>query len=182
MCFLLWFLPLLLRPKFSPVVCSCFFVHVCFEAGIQFHFFFTNNIPSPPFLFVLLLTNLFIYFWLHWVFVAACRLSPVVVSRAHSPVVVCSLLGVVACGLSCPTVCGILQDQESNPCSLHQQVDSYTRNHQGSPSTLFLIPLLSYLSSPIYTYLFSIPLVYFLSLLSHLPILIHYCYVLNIVG
>ena len=29
-------------------------------------------------------TNLFIYFWLHWVFIAACRLSLVVASRGYS--------------------------------------------------------------------------------------------------
>ena len=39
--------------------------------------------------------NIFIYFWLHWVFVAACGLSLVVVSGGYS-VAVCGLLFVVA--------------------------------------------------------------------------------------
>ena len=34
----------------------------------------------------------FLNFWLHWVFIAACRLSLVVVSRGSSLVVVCGLL------------------------------------------------------------------------------------------
>ena len=36
------------------------------------------------------------YFWLHWVFVAACRLSLVVVSGSSSPVVMHRLLLAVA--------------------------------------------------------------------------------------
>ena len=32
----------------------------------------------------IIIINLFIYFWLHWVFVAACRLSLVVESRGYS--------------------------------------------------------------------------------------------------
>ena len=41
-----------------------------------------------------------IHFWLHWVFVAACRLSLVVVSRATLLVAVLGLVGGVAshCG------------------------------------------------------------------------------------
>ena len=35
---------------------------------------------------------LFIYFWLCWVFVAACRLSPVAASGGYSSVGVCGLL------------------------------------------------------------------------------------------
>ena len=40
---------------------------------------------------------------------------------------------VAAHGLSCPAACGIFRDQESNSRSLHQQVDSYPLDHQGSP-------------------------------------------------
>ena len=41
--------------------------------------------------------------------------------------------GSVAHGLSCFTACGILPDQELNPCTLHLQVDSYPFHHQLSP-------------------------------------------------
>ena len=41
---------------------------------------------------------------------------------------------VVAHGLSCSQACGIFLDQESNPCPLHWQADSYPLRHQGSPS------------------------------------------------
>ena len=34
--------------------------------------------------------------------------------------------------------CGISLDQESNPCPLHWQADSYPLDHQGSPLTDFL--------------------------------------------
>ena len=44
----------------------------------------------------------------------------------------------VACGLSCPTVCGISPYQESNPYPLHCKVDSYPLYHQGSPGTRYL--------------------------------------------
>ena len=97
---------------------------------------------------------LFIYFWLHWVFVAARGLSLVVVSGGYSSlwyvgfllwwllllwsqssrcvgsVVVAHGLQsagsvVVAHGLSCSVTCGIFQDQALNPCPLHWQADSF---------------------------------------------------------
>ena len=40
---------------------------------------------------------------------------------------------VVVHGLSCSEVCGIFPGQESNPCSLHWQADSYPLHHQRSP-------------------------------------------------
>ena len=40
---------------------------------------------------------------------------------------------VVAHGPSCSAACGILPDQGSNPCPLHQQADSQPPRHQGSP-------------------------------------------------
>ena len=40
---------------------------------------------------------------------------------------------VVVHELSCSAACGILPDQESNPCPLHWQVDSQPLRHQGSP-------------------------------------------------
>ena len=82
-----------------------------------------------------------IYFWLRWVFVAACGLSLVAASRGYSSLrcVGFSLwwflllwstgskhLGsvVVVHGLSCSGACGIFPDQGSNPCPLRWQPDS----------------------------------------------------------
>ena len=47
-----------------------------------------------------------------------CRMGSVVV--VHRP--------------SCPTACGILLDQRSNPCRLHWQADSLPPDHKGSPA------------------------------------------------
>ena len=44
---------------------------------------------------------------------------------------------VVAHGPSCSAACGIFPDQGSNPCPVHQQADSQTLRHQGSPITAF---------------------------------------------
>ena len=43
------------------------------------------------------------------------------------------LLGSIVTGFSCFLACGSFQDQESNPSTLHWQVDSYSLYHQGSP-------------------------------------------------
>ena len=51
----------------------------------------------------------------------------------------CHVSVVGAHRLSCPTACGIFQDQGSNPCSLHWQADSELRDHQGSPRLLVLM-------------------------------------------
>ena len=40
---------------------------------------------------------------------------------------------IVAHGPSCSAACGILPDQGSNPCPLHQQADSQPLRHQGRP-------------------------------------------------
>ena len=95
--------------------------------------------------------NLFIYFWLCWVFVSVQGLSLVAASRGH-PSSWCAGLSlsrplllwstgsrrigsvVVAHGPSCSTACGIFPDQGSNPCTLHWQADSQPLRHQGSPS------------------------------------------------
>jgi len=45
---------------------------------------------------ILFVSNLFIYLWLHWIFVAAGRPSPVVVNKTCSLIVVLGLLTVVA--------------------------------------------------------------------------------------
>ena len=41
---------------------------------------------------------------------------------------------VVAHKLSCPAACEIFQDQQSNLCSLHWQMDSSPLDHQQSPN------------------------------------------------
>ena len=99
--------------------------------------------------------NLFIYFWLCWVFASVRGLSPVVASGGHSssrcaglsllrPFFLrstgsrCAGSVVVAHGPSCSVACGIFPDQGSNPCPLHRQADSQPLRHQGSPICLFL--------------------------------------------
>ena len=105
--------------------------------------------------FVCFLINLFyfVYFGLHWIFVAMCRLSLVAASRGCSSLQCAGFslrwllllqstgsrrlgfrscgsralehrLSVVAHGLSCSVACGIFPDQGSNPCPLHWQADS----------------------------------------------------------
>ena len=87
---------------------------------------------------------------LRWVFVAVRGLSLAAVSRGYSPGMVhgashcggfsccrawapgCMGSVFVACGLSCPVVCGIFLDQGSNPCPLHWQVESQPLDHQES--------------------------------------------------
>ena len=62
---------------------------------------------------------------------------------------------VVAHGLSCSAACGILPDQGSNPCPLHWQADSQPLRHQGSPNSLFFIPVL--LKSHFFSYSVYVP-------------------------
>ena len=50
----------------------------------------------------------------------------------------------VAHGPSCSAACGILPDQDSNPCPLHWQADSQPLCHQGSPIHSFLNILFHY--------------------------------------
>ena len=94
--------------------------------------------------------NLFIYFWLCWVFVSMRGLFLVVASGGHSSSR-CAGLSlsrplllrgtgsrragsvIVAHGPSCSAACGIFPDQGSNPCPLHWQADSQPLRHQGSP-------------------------------------------------
>ena len=49
-----------------------------------FRYIDTPHFVYPLIILINLLLILFIYFWLHWVFVAACRLSLVAVSGAYS--------------------------------------------------------------------------------------------------
>ena len=94
-----------------------------------------------------------IFFWMRWVFVAACGFSLVVANKGYSTAEVHRLLLlqnisprtcklqelwqagsiVVAHGLSCSAACGIFMNQGLNPCLLHWQADSSTLDHQGSP-------------------------------------------------
>ena len=98
----------------------------------------------------------FFVFCLCWVFVSVRGLSPVVVSGGRSssrcaglslsrPLLLRSTgsrragSAVVAHGPSRSVACGILPDQGSNPCPLHQQADSQPLRQQGSPlGTLYL--------------------------------------------
>ena len=58
------------------------------EKGASPELSFWTHIPSSstrnPLFFFFNKFILFIYFWLHWVFIAACRLSLVAVSRGYS--------------------------------------------------------------------------------------------------
>ena len=92
---------------------------------------------------------LFIYIWLHWVFIAVHSLSLVVVIRVFSVVVISRAshhsdfpflqsTGSRARGLSCSVVCGIFLDQGSNPCSLLWQAYSQPLYYQGRPLLIFL--------------------------------------------
>ena len=104
--------------------------------------------------FFFFLINLFIYFWLCWVFVSVRGLSLVTASGGHSSSR-CAGLSLsrplplqgtgsrragsvaVAHGPSCSAACGIFPDQGSNPCPLHWQAESQPLRHQGSPRFLF---------------------------------------------
>ena len=105
---------------------------------------------AAPIFFFFNLINLFIYFWLCWVFVSVRGLSLVVASGGHSssrcaglslsrPLLSRSTGSrragsvIVAHGPSCSAACGIFPDQGLNPCPLHWQADSQPLRHQGSP-------------------------------------------------
>ena len=72
---------------------------------------------------VLFLTDLFIFFWLYGVFVAACGLSLVAGSGGYSLAAVSRLLiavaSLVAHRLSCHVACGVFPEQRLNPCPPH---------------------------------------------------------------
>ena len=72
---------------------------------------------------VLFLTDLFIFFWLYGVFVAACGLSLVAGSGGYSLAAVSRLLIAVASlvehRLSCHVACGVFPEQRLNPCPPH---------------------------------------------------------------
>ena len=113
--------------------------------------FYIYYVVTFIYLFIL---NLFIYFWLCWVFVSVRGLSLVAASGGHSSLRCAGLSlswplllrsrgsrragsAVVAHGPSCSAACGIFPDQGSNPCPLHWQADSQPLHHQGSPRICF---------------------------------------------
>ena len=121
----------------------------------NFHGFFKIKLLAP-----LIIIYLFIYLfiWLCWVFVSVQGLPLVAASGGHSSLR-CAGLSlswslllqstgfrrtgsvVVAHGPSCSAACGILPDQGSNPCPLHQQADSQPLCHQGSPSWVLMFSI-----------------------------------------
>ena len=121
----------------------------CFSTGVT-GFWHSREDTGPNILFFFFFINLFIYFWLCWVFISVRGLSLVVASKGLSssrcaglslsrPLLLrstgsrCAGSVVVAHGPSCSAACGIFPDQGSNPCPLHQQADSQPLRHQGSP-------------------------------------------------
>ena len=102
--------------------------------------------------FYLLVQGSFYFYssWLHWIFVTAHRLSPVVANRHYPRVAVCGLrfwtraldawASVAAAqGLSCPVACGILPGQGSNPRPLLWQADSLSSAPPGKSRQFILV-------------------------------------------
>ena len=114
--------------------CGCVQVVIQWEGKISALFFFFPTI---------FIWNC-IHVWLHWVFVAARRLSLVVAQWGYSLVMAHGLLiccvfsccgtwpprhagaMVVAHGFSCSKACGIFPGQELNLCPMHWQADLWT--------------------------------------------------------
>ena len=129
-------------------------------------------LERPLFFFFLkekLFLNLFIYFWLCWVFVSVRGLSLVVVSGGYSssrcaglslswPLLLrstgsrCAGSVVVAHGPSCSAARGIFPDQGSNPCPLHWQADSQPLRHQGSPERPLLNNVLQFIKEFLFSF------------------------------
>ena len=112
--------------------------------------FFNKEVTSSPAYYFFKIIYLCIYLWLCWVFISVRGLSLVVASGGHSSSQCAglSLLRplslrstgsrragsvIVAHGPSRSVACGILPDEDSNPCPLHRQADSQPLHHQGSP-------------------------------------------------
>ena len=121
---------------------------------------------TKSFFFFLIIIYLFIYFWLCWVPVSVRGPPPATASGGHSssrcaglspprPLLLRSTgsrragSAVVAHGPSCSAACGILPDQGSNPCPLHQQADSQPLRHQGSPTKSYISSVLIILNSKV---------------------------------
>ena len=105
-------------------------------------------------LFIFIFKYLFTYFWLCWIFIAACRLSLVAESRAavgcdaqtsHCSGFSCPgtrPLGLVAsalvpCGITGPMVCEVFPDQGLNPSMQHWKVFFLIIGLRGEPLQLF---------------------------------------------
>ena len=101
---------------------------------------------------------LFIYFWLHQVFITVQAFSSCSKWRSLSCCAWTSHCGSFSCfwtqALAClgfsscgawawSTACGIFPDQGSNLHPLYQQMDSLPLSHQRSPQTYFLCPFIS---------------------------------------
>ena len=116
------------------------YARFCFKCFVYTytHYFNSSGNPYDSSVFILifqigLFKHCIMYFWLPWVFTAACGLSLVGASGDCSPrhCVGFSLWGllllqstgsvVVAHAPSCSTAYGILLDQGVNPCPLHWQ-------------------------------------------------------------
>ena len=105
---------------------------------------------------------LFIYFWLCWVFIAACSISLVMVNGGYSLGVqrllgegascqgaqarrhtgsVAVVLRTSSCGmgLRCPVACRVLSDQESNPAGVVSCTSRHILYHWTSREVLFCL-------------------------------------------
>ena len=113
-----------------------------FLGQVRFYSYFLEPWLIPFFFFF---NNLFIYFWLCWVFVAVHGFSLLTVHGCYSLVLCSLLIGVappvlehrlqsegseaVVHGLSCPMACGIFLDQGLNLYPLQWLADSQLLDH-----------------------------------------------------
>ena len=116
----------------------------------SFFFFLMNEEVDRLFCCLLDFFKKLIYLWLCWVPVFVQGPSPAAASRGHSSSRCAGLSPsrplrlrstgsrragsvIVAHGPSCSAACGILPDQDSNPCPPHRQADSQPLRHHASP-------------------------------------------------
>ena len=135
--------------------------------------------------------NLFIYFWLCWVFVSVRGLSLVAASGGHSssrcaglslsrPLLLrstgsrCAGSVIVAHGPSCSAACRIFPDQGSNPCPLHWQADSQPLPHQGSPHCLLLTTMVLWQANLLVCFFISFGILLLLAILDETGVLPSY--------
>ena len=124
------------------IVCRQNFLHF-FLGPSEVLLIFSGALAHTFFFFFL--KNLFINFWLCWVFVAVHGFSLLTVHGCYSLVLCSLLIGVaplvlehrlqsegseaVVHGLSCPMACGIFLDQGLNLCPLQWLADSQLLDH-----------------------------------------------------
>ena len=98
-------------------------------------------------MFLLLFLKCFIYFWLCWVFVAACGgyFSLWCAGFSLRRLLLLRNMGSIERGLSFvvhrlsgSTTCGVFLDQGWNPCPLYWHADSCALSQQGHPAATFL--------------------------------------------